>query len=156
MIENIDEELSINLVYGDIVKITPNTFDNDQRTNFLDKLKERYKLWKFDEWTLRPKKIRVWESDFGYLQYAIDKLKKISNINDAKLGMYIDSEDFDRSFIKYDTMVFNHSARWMSDRDRNFIFTGDTLAVVYDGNHYNFRLDQKTKESEYSYFSGRL
>ena len=36
------------------------------------------------------------------------------------------------------------------------LFTGDTLAVVYKGNSYNFRLDQRTKESKDSHIQGRI
>ena len=38
----------------------------------------------------------------------------------------------------------------------NLIFTGDTLAVVFNGNYYNFRLDEITKESECSYIKGKI
>ena len=121
---------------------------------FSNKLKERYKLWEIEDCACKPKKIRVWVNDFEYLQYVIDELKWISNINDAKLGMHI--YPYLRSFFKYDTMFFNHSAKWMIDEGTNFIFSGDTLAVVNDGNHYNFRLDQSTKESEDSYINGKI
>ena len=60
------------------------------------------------------------------------------------------------SFSNYDTMFFKDSGGWMSCSGTNLIFTGDTLAVVYDGNHYNFRLDQRTRESEDSYIYGRI
>ena len=53
-------------------------------------------------------------------------------------------------------MVFNHSARWISGKTSKFMFSGDTLAVVYDGNYYNFRLDQRTKESKDSYIEGNI
>ena len=44
----------------------------------------------------------------------------------------------------------------MSDNKTNLIFKGDTLAAVNDGNYYNFRLDQSTKEFEYSYINGKI
>ena len=45
VIENTDEELSINFIYGDTVKITPNTFYYSYlNTKYFDKLKERYML----------------------------------------------------------------------------------------------------------------
>ena len=156
VIENTGEKLSINLIYGNTIKIARNTLYMDRHTIFFNKLKERYKLWEIDDCACKPKKIRVLADDFENLEYAINKLKWMSNINDSKLGMYIYSEENDRSFSKYDTMFFNHSARWMSDKGTNFIFTGDTLAVVVDGNHYNFRLDQRTKKSKGSYIEGQI
>ena len=156
VIENIGDKLSINLVYGDTIKITPDTLDDDQDTIFYNKLQERYKLWLINNCACKPKKIRVQADDFDTFQEAIDMLKWNSNINDAKLGMYIVSEDNDLSFSKYDKMFFNHSTRWLSDKETNFIFTGDKLAVVVDGNYYNFRLDQRTKESEYSCIEGQI
>ena len=80
----------------------------------------------------------------------------ISNIIDAKLGMNIDSDDYDMPSFNFNSMVFNHSSKRMSDRNTNFVFTGDTLAAVYDGNYYNFKLDQRTKESEDSYIEGKI
>ena len=156
VIEKSDKKLSINLAYGNTVKITPWTFRSFQQSEFFDKLKERYELWKIDGCACKSKKIRVWVDDFIELEYAIDKLNWISNINDAKLGMDIDYENFDRSFFKYDTMFFNHSARWMSDRNTKFIFTGNTLAAVFNGNYYNFRLDERTKEYEDSHIWGKI
>ena len=44
----------------------------------------------------------------------------------------------------------------MNDKYTNLIFTGDALAAVYDGNYYNFILDQSTKESKYSYIKGKI
>ena len=44
----------------------------------------------------------------------------------------------------------------MSEKDTRFIFTGDTLAVVYDGNYYNFRFDERVKESEDSIIIGHI
>ena len=87
VIENIDEELYINLIYGDTIKITPWTFSNSLRTNFFDKLQERYALWEIDNCACKPNKIRVWADDFEKLKCAIDQLKLISNINDVKLGV---------------------------------------------------------------------
>ena len=89
VIENTDEELSINFIYGNIIKITPFTLNSDQETTFFDKLKERYALWKIDDCACKPKKIRVLADDFEKLKYIIDQLKWISNINDAKLGINI-------------------------------------------------------------------
>ena len=155
-IENTDEELSINLVYGNTVKIAPRTICDFQLTNFFDKLKVRYKLWEIEDCICKPKKIRVWVEDFRSLKYAIEKLERFSNIKDIKLGVDIDSELYDRYFSNYDTIVFNHSSRRMSDKEAKFIFTGDTLAAVNDGNYYNFRLDQRTKESKNSYIKGKI
>ena len=87
VIENANKKLSINLIYGDTIKITPWTFDEDQHTNFFDKLQERYKLWEIDDCACKPNKIRVWADDFENLKCAIDQLKLISSINDVKLGM---------------------------------------------------------------------
>ena len=53
-------------------------------------------------------------------------------------------------------MIFNHSARQMSDKEANLIFTGDTFAVVEKGNYYNFRFDQRKKESEYNYIDEQI
>ena len=44
VIENTNEGLSINLVYGDTIKITPRTFSLCLKTSFFDNLQERYKL----------------------------------------------------------------------------------------------------------------
>ena len=148
VIEKSDKELSINLVYGDIVKLRPNTS--------LEKLQERYKLWEISDCACKPKKIRVLVKGIENLKIVIDELKWISNIKDAKIWMYIDCQFYKRSFSKYDTMVFNHSSRWMNDNDTNFIFTGNTLMVVYKGNSYNFRLDQRTKKSKHNYIKGKI
>ena len=94
-------------------------------------------MWEIDECTWKPKKIRIWESYLKNLKSTIDKLKWISNIIDVKIGMYIYSEYYNRSFSNYDTIIFNNSAGWTSD-STNFIFKGDTLAVASKGNYYNF------------------
>ena len=156
VIENINEKLSINLVYGDTVKITPWTFFFSQNTNFLDKLQERCELWEIDDCTCKPKKIRVLADGLKDFKYTIEELERISNINDAKIGVYFFNENYERSFSKYNKIFFNHFSRRMSDKEKNLIFTGDTLAVVYDGNYYNFRLDQRTKESKDSYIKGKI
>ena len=156
VIENIDDELSINLVYGNTVKIAPYIFDSSQQTKFFNKLNERYGLWEIDDCACKPKKIRVWERDFDQFQHTIEELERISIIKDTKHEIYILFETYFRSSLIIYSMVFNHSARWMSDKDTNFIFTGDTLAVVYHGNYYNFRLDQNTKESKHSYIKGKI
>ena len=44
----------------------------------------------------------------------------------------------------------------MREKDTRFIFTGDTLAVVYDGNYYNFRFDERVKESNDSIIIGHI
>ena len=154
VIENTDEGLSLDLVYGDSIKIKPSTFYGFQKINFLDKLKERYNLWEIGDCVCKPKKIRVWVYDLRNLKYAIEELEKISNINDAKLGVYINNEDYAISFSNFDTIAFNHSDIW--SYNTKFIFTGDTLIAVYDGNYYNFRLDVRVKESEDSYIKGRI
>ena len=141
VIEKADKNLSVSLVYGDTEKITPLTFYSLQHDKLLDKLKERYELWEIDDCACKPKKIRILVDDFEKLKYAIGELESISNTNDIKLGIDIDFEYYGRHFSIYDTIVFNHSSRWMNDNDRNFIFTGNTLMVVYKGNSYNLRLD---------------
>ena len=151
VIENADENLSISHIYGNIIKITPRTFSSFPYIKFFNKLQERYKLWEIDDCACKPKKIRVWVNDFENLKNTIDELKWISNINDVKLGMHIDCELFTGIFSNYNIMIFNHSARQMSDKEENLIFTGDTFAVVDEGNYYNFRFDQRKKESEDSY-----
>ena len=156
VIENTDEKLSINLVYGNTIKIGPSTFNSCQKTKFLDKLIERYKLWKIGDCACKPKKIRIQKFDFAKLQYTINKLLRISNINDVKVGMNIECWGYFKSFSNYDTIVFNHSTRWMSDKETNFMFTGDKLAVISCGNCYNFRLEQRKKESEDSYIKGKI
>ena len=156
VIENTNEKLSINLVYGNTIKITPWTFCSFQQTNFFDKLQERYNLWEIEDCVCKPKKIRVQVGYFENLKYTIDKLKWISNIIDVKLGFDIDFKCYNRSFSNYDTMFFNHSVRLRSDSGTKFIFTGDTLAAVYDGNYYNFRLEERTKESKNSEIRGRI
>ena len=60
-----------------------------------------------------------------------------------------------RVFSKFETISFNHSNS-RKKLSTKFIFTGDTLAVVYDGKYYNFILDQRTKESEDSYIEGKI
>ena len=156
VIESTDEGLSLDLVYGDSIKIAPLTFYALQNTIFFDKLKERYKLWEIGDCVCKPKKIRVLADDFENFINTIEELEKISNINDAKLGVSVFSKNYNKLFSKYDTMVFNHSTRWMSDIDTNFMFSGDSLAVVYKGNHYNFRLDKGTKESGCSYIKWKI
>ena len=156
VIENKGEELSINLAYGNTLKIMPITTNKFQQTKYFDELKERYNLWEIDDCECKPKKIRVWVYGLGNLKYAIEELEKISNINDAKLGVYISYEHYAISFSNCDTIAFNNSARQRSDNVTKFIFTGDTLAAVSDGNYYNFRLDQRSKESEDSYIKGKI
>ena len=156
MIENKNEEVSINLVYGNTIKITSCRFNSSLQTKFFDKLKERYKLWEIGDCACEPKKIRVWVNDFEKLKNAIEELKGISNIIDLKFGMNIYYKNYDRSFSNYDTMVFYHSARWMSDKDTNFIFTGDSFSVMSKGNYYNFRLDERSKKSIWSHIKGKI
>ena len=157
VIEKSDKKLSINLAYGDIIKITPRTFrNNNQYTNFLDKLQERYKLWEIDNCTCKPKKIRVWENNLKDFKYTVEELERISNINDAKLGVCFFSVNYWRSSFKFYKMFFNHSYKRMSDNDTNLMFSGETLAVVADGNYYSFRLDQRTMESEDSHIKGKI
>ena len=156
VIENMNEKLSIKLVYGNTVKIKLMTFSPFQQNKFFNKLKERYELWEIGDCACKPKKIRIWLDNFEKLKYAIEKLERFSDIIDAKLGVYINSVNYKRSFSKYDTISFNNSSKRMSDKDTNFIFTGDTLAVVYDGKYYNFRLDEGRKESECSKLRGKI
>ena len=156
VIENTNEGLSIDLNYGDTIKIARLTLYFSQQTNFLDKLKERYKLWEINNCACKPKKIRVQVDYFEMLKYTIDKLKWISNIIDVKLGVDIDFKSYNRHFSNYNIMFFNNSSRWMSDKETNLIFTGETLAVVFNGNYFNFRLDQRTKDSEDSYIIGKI
>ena len=156
VIEKSDKNLSISLIYGNIIKITPRTFSSFHYIKFFDKLQERYKLWEIDDCACKPKKIRVWESNFKLFKNTIDELKWISNIIDVKLGMHRDCEQFTEIFSNYNIMIFNHSARQMSDKDANLIFTGDTFAVVDEGNYYNFRFDQRKKESEDSHINEQI
>ena len=156
VIDKTDEKLSINLVYGNTIKITPRTFFYSHNIKFFNKLQERYKLWEIDDCACKPKKIRVWVNDFENLKKVIDKLKWISNIIDVKLGMHIDCKQFTRIFSNYNIMIINNSARWMSYSYTNLIFTGDALAVVDEGNYYNFRLDQRKKESKYNYINEKI
>ena len=156
VIENTDEKLSINLVYGNTIKIKPKTFYSFQRINFIEKLQERDELWEICDCACKPKKLRVLTDDFEKFKYAIGEIKSISNTDSVKLGIDIDFKYYDRTFSIYNIIVFNHSARWMSDKDTNFIFTGDTLAAVYEENYYNFRLDESTKKSKDSYIKGKI
>ena len=148
VIEKSDKELSINLIYGNTIKITSR--------KSLNKLQERYKLWEIEDCACKPKKIRAQEWFFGILQYAINMLLRISNITDVKLGIHINKKNYDRSFPNYDTMVFNDSIRWISDKTSKFMFSGDTLTVVSIGKSYNLRLDQRTKESKDSEIRGKI
>ena len=112
VIENTGDTLSLNLAYGDTIKITPDTFDEDQNTEFFDILQERYELWKIEDCACKPKKIRIWENYYENLKYTIEELERISNINDAKLGIYIYDKDYNKSFSNCNTMLFNHSDIW--------------------------------------------
>ena len=155
MIEKVGDKLSINLVYGNTIKITLDTFCSYQQTKFFDKLKERYELWEIAGCACKPKKIRAQLNGFEGFQYTIDHLKWISNKSDVKLGIYIDCKCYTWLFPIYDKIVFNHSTLRCSN-STYFMFSGDTLAAVYDGNYYNFRLDQRTKESEDCYIKGKI
>ena len=155
VIENADEKIWINLVYGDTVKIRPLTFFPNKHDLF-NKLRERYELWKIDNCVWKPKKIRVWWRDFKKLIYAIEELERISNTIDAKFGMKIDCENYYRTSSDCYSMAFNHLSKRMSVCGTNFIFTGETLTVVSKGNSYNFRLDESTKKSKNSYIQGRI
>ena len=70
--------------------------------------------------------------------------------------MDISNENYKRSFSNYDIMLFNNLSRRIIYNDTSLIFTGDTLAVVYDGNYYNFRLDQWTQEYKLIYILGKI
>ena len=94
VIDYTDEILSLNLVYGNTVKITPRTICSFQKTKFLDKLNERYELWEIGDCAWKPKKIRVWADDFKQFKNTIDELKWISKIIDAKLGVHFDCNQF--------------------------------------------------------------
>ena len=156
VIEKSDKNLSISHIYGNIIKITPRTFSSFPYIKFFDKLQERYKLWEIDDCACKPKKIRVWEDNFKQFKNTIDELKWISNIIDVKLGMHRDCEQFTEIFSNYDIMIFNHSARQMSDKEASLIFTGNTFAVVDEGNYYDFRFDQRKKKSEDSHINGQI
>ena len=167
VIENTDKKLYLNLVYGDTIKITLRRLNMTKihakffnwtflYNRFFNKLKERYSLWGIDDCACKPKKIRVLTHHLEDLKYAIGELESISHTNDFKLGIHIYSEYYGRYFSNYDIIVFNHSVRRISDKNTNLIFTGDTLAAVYHGNYYNFRLDQRTKESECSSIKGKI
>ena len=88
VIENKGDTISINLVYGNIIKIMPITTNKFQQTKYFDELKERYNLWEIDDCACKPKKIRVWVYGLKILKYTVEELEKISSINDAKLGVY--------------------------------------------------------------------
>ena len=154
VIEKTDEELSINLVYGNTIKIGPRTFLSFEKTKFFDKLKKRYKLWKIDDCACKPKKIRIWEYNCLFLKNDIEEHVRISNINDIKVGIYDWCEDRSEFYSNCKTMDFNHLSRWINDKNSNFMFLGETLTVVYKGNSFDFRLDQRTKESKNSWISG--
>ena len=156
VIEKSDKNLSINLVYGDTLKITPKTLYYSQNTTILDQLKERYKLWEIGDCACKPKKIRVRERKFEQFKNTIDELEWISNINNIKLWVDIYCEVYYTSLSNCYSIIFNHSTIWMSDKEPNFIFKGDTLAVVYKGNYYNFRLDQETMDYKNSYIKGKI
>ena len=157
VIENTDRNLYLNLVYGDTIKITPRRFDlTSHHPKFFNKLKERYSLWGIDGCACKPKKIRVLADDFERLKYTIGELEGISHAIDVKLGIYIYFEYYYRYFSIYDTIVFNHSNRLMSDKDTYLIFTGNTLAAVHDGNYYNFRIDERAEELKHSYIKGKI
>ena len=135
VIEYAGDKLSINLVYGDTLKIRPWRFNSFQKDYIFYKLKERYELWEIGDCSCKPKKIRVQLNGFKELKHANKELERFSNIIDAKLGVYFNSVNYKRSFSKYDTIMFNDSSKQMSDKEANLIFTGDTLAAVYDGNY---------------------
>ena len=156
VVENTDGELSINLVYGDTIKIASWTLTTSQHIKFLYKVQERYKLWENDECACKAKKIRVWKNKFEGFQNTIKVLEKISNINDVKLGMYINYKKYNKFASNYDSMVFNHSARWTNDVTSKFMFSGDSLTAMSKGDSYNFRLDETTKKSINSYIRGRI
>ena len=156
VIENVGDKLSISLVYGDVVKITPWTFSTSQYINFFDQRQERYELWQIDDCVCKPKKIRVLEKNFKGLQYSIDQLKRISSIIDVKLTLDIFSEYFHRSFSNYDNIIFNNSSRKKFDDDTNLMFSGDTLAIVYKGNYYNLILDRKAERLGDSFIKGKI
>ena len=88
VIENKGDTISIDLVYGDTFKIMPIATNKFQQTKYFDELKERYNLWEIDDCACKPKKIRVWVYGLKNLKYTVEELEKISNINDAKLGVY--------------------------------------------------------------------
>ena len=154
VIEKTDDKLSLNLVYGNTVKIGPWIFFPKKHDVF-DKLKGRYELWEIGDCACKPKKIRVLVDDFEKLKYTIEHLKWISNINDIKLGMHIYCKKYHRSFPSDDIIVFNHSAEWKSDYTK-FMFSGDTLRVVFKENSYNFSLDERTKKSKNSIVRGKI
>ena len=156
VIEKSDKNLSINLAYGNTVKIAPWTFRPFHQYEFFNKLKERYELWEIDGCACKPKKIRTLVNRFLHLDDVIWRLKRFSSINDAKLWIYMNYVDATRSFSKYDTMFFNHPTKWMSYEDTNFMFSGDSLAVVRYRDYYNFRLDERINKSKDSYIRGRI
>ena len=157
VIEKTDEELSINPVYANTIKITPRTFYfASPRTKFFDIIKERYNLWEIGDCECKPKKIRVWAWNINQLKHTIDQLKLISNINDVKFGVSIRHYCSRYPFDNCKIVAFNHSVRWMGFDFFDFLCTGDSLVVVSEGNSYNFRLDKRAKESIDSYILGRI
>ena len=157
VIDKTDEEVSINPVYGNAIKITPRTFYfNTPHTKFFDTLKERYNLWEIGDCECKPKKIRVWAWSISQLQHTIDQLKLISNINDVKFGVFIYHSCSRYLFENCKIVAFNHSFRWMGSNFFDFICTGDSLVFVLKGNSCNFRLDKRAKKSIDSYIRGRI
>ena len=157
VIDKTDEELFINPVYANTIKITSRTFYfNSPHNKFFDTLKERYKLWEIGDCECKPKKIRVQVGYFEILKYTIDQLKLISNINDVKFGVSICHYCSISLFENWKIVAFNPSVRWMGFNFFDFLCTGDSLVVVSEGNSYNFRLDKRAKISEDSYIRGRI
>ena len=157
VIDKTDEELSINPVYANTIKITPRTFYfTSPHTKFFDTLKERYNLWEIGDCECKPKKIRVWAWYINQLQHTIDQLKLVSNLNDVKFGVSICHCCSISLFENCKIVAFNPSVRWMHFSFFDFICTGDSLVVVSEGNSYNFRLDKRAKKSKDSYIRGRI
>ena len=51
-------------------------------------------------------------------------------------------------------MIFNHSSSRMTNKGSNFLYSGDSLSVLYSGDYYNFKLDESTKKSKKSIILG--
>ena len=94
---------------------------------------------------MKTKKNRVITYNFDYLKLIIDKLQSFPRIKDSILGMHFDDEWINWSSSVYDNMVFNDDTTLNNEENSNFKFVDDTLIILYEGNYYNFWLDEKTK-----------
>ena len=59
--------------------------------------------------------------------------------------MHFDDELINWFSSVYGNMVFNDGTTLNNEKNSNFKFVDDTLIILYEGNYYNFWLDEKTK-----------